>query len=129
MDIIVFILSLGVPMSSLVRAATPHFDTTAIIRAVLVLAIVIIVVAGAAWFALTPVAVSDTSGAVTRTWIEATSEGQPAAYWVEIRDSRGTSRCAIAAYQTQLLTEWRALQPGDTATMTCYGQTAVNLIR
>ena len=116
-------------MTSLVRAATPHFDSTAIIRGFLVLAIVLIVVAGAAWFALTPVAVSDTSGAVTRTWVEATADGAPAAYWVEIREGRGTSRCSIAAYQTQLLTEWQALRPGDNATMTCYGQTAVNLIR
>ncbi|MFN8484930.1 MAG: hypothetical protein U0768_17990 [Anaerolineae bacterium] len=116
-------------MTSLVRAATPHFDSTAIIRGFLVLAIVLIVVAGAAWFALTPVAVSDTSGAVTRTWVEATADGAPAAYWVEIREGRGTSRCSIAAYQTQLLTEWQALQPGDTATMTCYGQTAVSLTR
>ena len=95
----------------------------------MVLVIVIIVVAGAAWYALTPVAVSDTRGTVTRTWVEASSDGQPAAYWVEIHDSRGMSRCAVAGYQTQLLTEWQALQPGDTATMTCYGQTAVNLIR
>ncbi|MFN8474134.1 MAG: hypothetical protein U0822_18220 [Anaerolineae bacterium] len=116
-------------MTSLVRAATPHFDTTAIIRAFLVFAIVLIVVAGAAWYALTPVAVSDTSGAVTRTWIEATSDNAPAAYWVEIRDERGTTRCSIAAYQTQLITEWKALQPGDTAAMTCYGPTAVSLMR
>lgn len=116
-------------MAAYTRSLTSQLDMSAVLRWLLASALVLLIVAGAAWWALTPTTVTATSGSIANKWVEAGTRGQPAQYWVEVRDGRTTQRCAVAAYQSQLLAEWENLSVGDSASLTCYGPGAVSLTR
>ncbi len=114
-------------MTTQARSLGAPLDGTAVLRLLLAVTLVAVIVMGAAWLALTPASVSSTTGVVAQKWVEASAQGRPAQYWIEIRDGRHTQRCAVGVYQNQLVEQWNALQVGERASLTCYGQGAVNL--
>lgn len=113
-------------MTSYTRSLTTLIDTAALLRALLIFALLLIIVLGAAWLVLTPTSVADVQGPVVQKWTELDGAASPV-YWVELRGERGVLRCSVAAYQTGLVNEWQTLHAGQTAKMTCYGQSAVHL--
>lgn len=115
-------------MTSQIRTYPAHSPASTLWRNVLLVAILLVIIAGAAWLALTPTTVTDTSGTVSRKWTEMSGPGQTTQYWIEISNGRQTRRCSIGGYQTQLVDEWQGLQAGSRADMTCYGQSAVSLM-
>ncbi|MCW5881745.1 MAG: hypothetical protein KIS91_12485 [Anaerolineae bacterium] len=114
-------------MTTQARSLGAPLDGAAILRFLLALTLVALIVVGAAWLALTPASVSSATGVVAQKWVEANAQGRPAQYWIEVQDGRHMQRCAVAAYQSQLVAQWNVLQVGESASLTCYGQGAVNL--
>lgn len=115
-------------MASIVRSL-PLVDTAALLKRLLALLTLVVLVVVIAWYALTPVSVTEGAGPLTAKWAEVSGAGQSTQYWVDVAGDRQARRCAIAAYQTHLVEEWQALQPGDRVTITCYGQSVVGLTR
>lgn len=114
-------------MTTQARSLGAPLDGAAVLRFLLAVTLVALIVLGAAWLAFTPATVSSATGVVAQKWVEASAQGQPAQYWIEVQDGRHTQRCAVATYQSQLLDQWNTLQVGEHASLTCYGQAAVNL--
>ena len=113
-------------MTTHAHPLTPHLDTVWWLRQLLAILLALTIIMGAAWLALSPSTVTDIQGTVAQKWVER-GDGKPTVYWLEITTSSRRLRCSLADYQTQLLAEWDRLDAGQTATMTCYGGSAVQL--
>ena len=113
-------------MTTHAHPLTPHFDTVWWLRQLLAIVLALTIILGAAWLALSPSTVTEIQGTVTQKWVER-GNGKANVYWVEISTSSRRLRCSLADYQTQLITEWDRLETGQSANMTCYGSSAVQL--